>query len=651
MCDQSTCQPQNRSGIYVISDALEWRKPIVLRGDGPGETALFFTRSWTDLRGNTWQGGRSDYAHGIGLINIKGWDPISSPSLETRIANVSEDAEAGSTRLALSCRADTLAAGQMVRLVMRDPGDGSLAAELQNGALPASDALKGHPAPVQAEWRPELHRFVPMLDGATGLEHLRIEFPHTPYTAHLMDPGFNAISFIQVVNGWVKDVDVVNSDMGFYSWGSAFCTVDGLRLGATESRGALDGHRGVWLERGSDNLVKNFRIDVRMAHDLTVADTEFGSVFMDGSGLDLAMDHHRGSPWSNLFTNISAGDGWRVFMSSGDAKRGPHSGRWATFYNVRTSGERRARLPDADWGAALTWIGPPVDGEPPPGLGWFVEAFEAAPPYPENLYEAMRATRAARLGRQGGKAPTPPKPGDSPPGAPPRRSVSPPPWRPIRPAPAPAPEVEAGGGNATAASPPSEPPSPRPPSSAPPRAQPSPRQRPRRPSSPQLPSPQPPQEQPGPLPPSPSPTPPPQPQPSPPAPTAAPPRQPQRGSGPPPPPPPPLNAAARYVTLRLRNECRSPVVAAVHYLGLTGEWETAGWLDLEPAGGAAVAVLTGNSVYYVHAFERGDPGCLRGCWTGRDVTVEFDGRPRGFALYRMASDVTYGSTVTHSFVC
>lgn len=42
------------------------------------------------------------------------------------------------------------------------------------------------PPQVRAAWRPELHRFAPMLDGGTGLEHLRVEFPHSPYPAHLM---------------------------------------------------------------------------------------------------------------------------------------------------------------------------------------------------------------------------------------------------------------------------------------------------------------------------------------------------------------------------------------------------------------------------------------------------------------------------------
>jgi hypothetical protein len=30
-----------------------------------------------------------------------------------------------------------------------------------------------------------------------------------------------------------------------------------------------------------------------MVHDLTVADTEFGTVFMDGSGVDVNFDHHK----------------------------------------------------------------------------------------------------------------------------------------------------------------------------------------------------------------------------------------------------------------------------------------------------------------------------------------------------------------------
>jgi hypothetical protein len=80
--------------------------------------------------------------------------------------------------------------------------------------------------------------------------------PLETFPADEQDPGWNAIHFNQVVNGWVRNVQIVNADCGFYSWGSVFTTVDGLSLYTTKSRGEYAGHRGVWMERGSDNMIK-----------------------------------------------------------------------------------------------------------------------------------------------------------------------------------------------------------------------------------------------------------------------------------------------------------------------------------------------------------------------------------------------------------
>jgi hypothetical protein len=39
--------------------------------------------------------------------------------------------------------------------------------------------------------------------------------------------------------------------------GTVFCTIEGLDLVSTPAqRGWLNGHRGVWLEHGSDNMMK-----------------------------------------------------------------------------------------------------------------------------------------------------------------------------------------------------------------------------------------------------------------------------------------------------------------------------------------------------------------------------------------------------------
>jgi hypothetical protein len=59
---QTPCAPDRARGLR------DQRRRRVAQAPGAprrraGRTTLFFTRSWTDLRGNTWQGGRSDYAH------------------------------------------------------------------------------------------------------------------------------------------------------------------------------------------------------------------------------------------------------------------------------------------------------------------------------------------------------------------------------------------------------------------------------------------------------------------------------------------------------------------------------------------------------------------------------------------------------------
>jgi hypothetical protein len=56
-------------------------------------------------------------------------------------------------------------------------------------------------------------------------------------------------------------------------------------------------------------------------HDLLVDNYAAGNVFSNGQGLDVALDHHGGCPYGNLWTNINVvraavapayiGKGWR----------------------------------------------------------------------------------------------------------------------------------------------------------------------------------------------------------------------------------------------------------------------------------------------------------------------------------------------------
>lgn len=61
--------------------------------------------------------------------------------------------------------------------------------------------------------------------------------------------------------------------------------------------GNQNGHRGVWLERGADNLVTRFRVSSPLVHDVTLSWTEMHTVVSEGWGEDLNVDNHRNSPY------------------------------------------------------------------------------------------------------------------------------------------------------------------------------------------------------------------------------------------------------------------------------------------------------------------------------------------------------------------
>lgn len=81
----------------------------------------------------------------------------------------------------------------------------------------------------------------------------------------------------------MRDVRVLNSDSAFYSWGMVFCTITDLEV-ASGDRGYDNGHRGIWLERGQDNLITNFNFTTRMYHDLSVSFYEHSTAFVNGTG-------------------------------------------------------------------------------------------------------------------------------------------------------------------------------------------------------------------------------------------------------------------------------------------------------------------------------------------------------------------------------
>lgn len=155
-----------------------------------------------------------------------------------------------------------------------------------------------------------------------------------------------------------------------------------------------NGHRGVWSEFGESNLFTRIGVKAPYVHDLSVATAETGSVWSRSWGTDLNLDHHKGGPFSNLFTDLDMGAATRAFNSGGAQGAGPHSGAFTTFWNLRSAGKPLV-LPDAGFGPALNFVGVAGVGGRDPAASrtttpsWVMDG-GADPP---NLHEAMRKRR------------------------------------------------------------------------------------------------------------------------------------------------------------------------------------------------------------------------------------------------------------------
>lgn len=98
-----------------------------------------------------------------------------------------------------------------------------------------------------------------------------------------------------------------------------------------------------------------FDIQARFYHDLAATTGSALNVFSGGRALDLNT-HHAGGPLANLFTDIHAGLGNRLFASPGAGAAGPR----ATFYNLRVAAPEPPQVPPQNQsvaGAAGSWAG------------------------------------------------------------------------------------------------------------------------------------------------------------------------------------------------------------------------------------------------------------------------------------------------------
>jgi hypothetical protein len=378
------------------------RSNLILRGEGMDQTVLVIPKSLEAIEGSkSVDDTKSAYSFSGGFVQIKGSDA------GRKITDVVGRAARGDRELQVKDAAN-INAGDWVRLLIKynDEPATFLLGGLKPGEQTFKDAKncvdfaacvierKGDRiridrplrVDVRPEWQAEIWAFQPRVEQC-GIEHLSFEFPGVPKRPHLKEEGFNSIWITNAANCWVRNVSITDADNGVIVHRSRFCTIENTTF-REKKRNRPTGHHALWATGFSqDCLFTDFVIETEYVHDLTVEGFANGNVFTRGRGVAINMDHHRNSPYDNLFTEIDMGNPRRIWSSSGRTDRGPHSGRYETFWSLRWSG-RPPKLPD--W-PLMNVINLPGYTEQRDPNGTWVESDNDS--LPKNLYEAQRARR------------------------------------------------------------------------------------------------------------------------------------------------------------------------------------------------------------------------------------------------------------------
>ena len=408
------------AGRYLITDYVQINQAgTVLRGAGPDQTVLWFPRGLDEIHprvGRTSTGSAaSGYSFDGAFVQLRG-DYGAKP-----LAKIVAISRRGDRHVEVDAT-NGLAVGQDVLLLLReapdhslkthlydnDPGDIARGKQLDTKMLLRVVAIDGSRVQfdrplrfdTRAAWQPELRSFDPTVT-ESGIEGIRFEFPAVQYRGHFKENGANAIELRQVTNCWVRNVVIHNGDLGI-NLVACGNTVDGVVFTADESRRTVaggittcTGHHAIQCKAAEDNLITHFDVRASYIHDLTVEHAS-GNVFAEGSGADLNFDHHKDTPYENLFTAIDCGAGTRVWHCGGGASLGRQCAARGTFWSIRA--DRPIAPPREGWGpASLNFVGllttVPSVLEPD---GKWLEAFGDDLLQPTNLHQAQLDRRVKR---------------------------------------------------------------------------------------------------------------------------------------------------------------------------------------------------------------------------------------------------------------
>ncbi|HMH23972.1 MAG TPA: glycosyl hydrolase family 28-related protein [Puia sp.] len=231
-----------------------------------------------------------------------------------------------------------------------------------------------------------------------GIEDLGIRFPDSLWAGHnFHERAYNAIGFSNHAHdGWVRNITLTGCDVGIWIESTAHhITAENwlLDFGPNRKTETISGHHGVNIY-GGYNLLQHFEVSGKFWHDLSVESiASTHNVFHHGKGADLCIDHHNHDQRNNLFTNLDAGQGSRIWFSGGNSTPRGISFH-ETYWNIRATGKMLYcdQYNDAR-GRSLNNVVVGLDTDLPsqfnnPDGNWF-ETIDPAKLIPQDLYQAQ----------------------------------------------------------------------------------------------------------------------------------------------------------------------------------------------------------------------------------------------------------------------
>ncbi len=403
---------------------------LVLRGEGPDDTTLFFEKPLEEAVHEFRSGGQSRWSWSGGLVWVGpddvfdddgrlreisgGWERWRNTEL---IGEVTEPAEQGDFEITVDgSAAGRLSVGDLVLITWQDPPDRSLL-----------EYIGGHEVMKQAEWNRmagTTYRWpveIERIEGRTvtltkplrlpareewkvrlttpghyirevGIERLTITFPEKPLVSHNQYAGYNGIYMHSAAHCWVRNVRIEHVDNGLLVSSVANCTFEDFVVAGRPH------HHGTYSKDAHDVLFDRFRLQARSYHGINVEGLASGVVWRRGRIDHGTFDSHRNLPFDLLREQIRVNSRG---SPGGASTAGPMMGRRVVHWNVEMTGGNPAWIAGPDYlpnGALVGIRGTDIyrtqnPWAMPPGEKGCIIVDHGRVPAPPSLYAAQLQRR------------------------------------------------------------------------------------------------------------------------------------------------------------------------------------------------------------------------------------------------------------------